>query len=319
MTKLVIYIPTYNRAKSLKICLSKIAEQIHPDVGVYIANNGSTDGTKEFLDSLNYRWLTVLHRRENIGGAANQVAGWYIPLDCEYIWVIGDDDYILPNALKTLIKAINEHPVDFIFCNTQAFAETDEDRVLELLSQDKFPQGTIKGKYYNQFECTFNNLIDPRVADSLLLEIMCLCVRKSALKKVNFNIGFEPNYNDFKSCGRFYTAVTGPIVKSFKKETPALYLPTPLTVNFWGGGNGWSKDYDFIFPIAILYMIESYWERKIISEKKYLALLDYYFKLMAASLKRQIEGTSTAKPFSSQIIKHIESAYNVLCKSQLEP
>ena len=312
MTKLVVYIPTYNRVESLKTCISIIASQIQDGVQVYVSNNASTDGTTEYLDGLDYPWLTVYHQPKNLGGAYNQVSAWFIPTETEYIWVIGDDDYLLPNALKTLLDAIQKHPVDFIFCNTQAYPTTDEARVLQMWRDGKLPRGTIKGKYPETVACSFADLIDPRVADSLLLEIMCLCARKDAIRPVLIdNLKGMPN-GTFREAGRFYTGVTAPILESFDSSTTALYLHPPLTFNFWCGGNGWAHDYDFIFPVAILYMIEMYYEKQIIDREKYLWLLDYYFKLMSASLKRQMEGTSTAVPFSNDILRQIQTSFDTL-------
>ena len=312
MTKLVIYIPTYNRLVSLKTCLGNIASQIQDGVKVYVSNNASTDGTTEYLNGLDYPWLTVYHQSKNFGGAYNQVSAWYIPVETEYIWVIGDDDYLLPNALETLLRAICKHPVNFIFCNTQAYPATEESRVMQMWRNGKLPKGTIKGKYENSLECTFADLVDPRVADSLLLEIMCLCVRKDAIRPVLIDSLKEPLKDTFQDVGRFYTAVTDPLLKSFDSRTTALYLHPPLTFNFWGGGNGWAHNYDYIFPVAILYMIEMYHQNGIIDRQKYVRLLDYYFKLMSAALKRQINGTSTAKPFGDDILGQIQISFDTL-------
>ena len=312
MTLLVVYIPTYNRLESLKTCLSSIAPQIQDGVLVYVSNNASTDGTTEYLNGLDYPWLTVHHQPENFDGAYNQASAWYIPVETEYVWVIGDDDYLLPKALETLLEAIRKHPVDFIFCNTQAYPATEESRVMQMWRDGKLPRGTVKGKYSETIECSFADLVDPRVADSLLLEIMCLCARKNAIRPVLIDTLKGLPKANFRDAGRFYTAVTAPLLESFDNDTTALYLHPPLTFNFWGGGNGWAHNYDFVFPVAILYMIEMYYEKQIIDREKYLWLLDYYFKLMSASLKRQMEGTSTAAPFGDDIIGQIQTSFQIL-------
>ena len=312
MTKLVIYVPTYNRLGSLKTCLSSIAPQIQDGVRVYVSNNASTDGTTEYLNGLDYPWLVTYHQPENYGGAYNQALAWYIPLETEYIWVIGDDDYLLPNALENLLGAIEQHPVDFIFCNTQAYPVTEESRVMQMWRDGKLPSGTTKGKYSNTIECFFADLVDPRVADSLLLEIMCLCVRKDAIRPILIDDIKGTHNGTFRGAGRFFTGITAPLLESFDDRTTGLYLHPPLTFNFWGGGNGWAHDYDYVFPVAILYMIEMYYERQIIDREKYLWLLDYYFKLMSASLKRQMDGTSTAAPFGDAILNQIHTSFEIL-------
>lgn len=312
MTKLVIYIPTYNRLESLKTCLKSIDQQIQDGVKVYISNNASTDGTTEYLDGLNLPWLTVYHQPENYNGAYNQASAWYIPLETEYIWVIGDDDYLMPNAIKTLVAAITKHPVDFVFCNTQAFSKQDEKLVLNFWENGSLPSGSVKGKYNQTFVCAFHDLIDPMIADSLLLEIMCLCVRKDVVQKVDIEgLKGSPKGN-FWDDGKYYTAAPGPLLESFTDQTTGLYLHPALTFNFWSGGNGWSDQYDYVFPVAILYMIEMYRKKEIINEEKHLTLLDYYFKLMGSSISRQYESRTTAKLFSDDIWDEINRCFYLL-------
>ena len=304
--KLVIYIPTYNRLGKLKTCLESIAPQAD-GVKVYVSNNASTDGTKDYLDGLDYPWLIVHHQPENYGGAYNQAAAWYIPVDAEYVWVIGDDDYLLPGAVPTLLDA-TKHNTDFIFCNTQAYPAKDEEAVMR---EPVLPKGKIKGRYTESYLCPFSDLVDPAVADSLLLEIMCLCVRKSAVKEVDIeSLKAEPE-DTFASAGRYYTAVTAPLLESFTGGTKGLYLHPPLTFNFWNP-HGYSGNYDYIFPVAILYMIEMYRKNKIIDHARYLGLLRYYFHLMGGPLYRQLMKETKAKPFSDEILQTIESHYEVL-------
>lgn len=301
--KLVIYIPTYNRLEKLKVCIESIASQAD-GINVYVSNNASTDGTKEYLDGLSYPWLMVHHQPENYGGAYNQASAWYIPVDAEYVWVVGDDDYLLPNAVQTLLEA-TEHKTDFIFCNTQAY---DAKREASILRHWKIglPLGNIKGKHTESFLCNFSDLIDPKVADSLLLEIMCLCVRKSAIKTFDIeHLKTEPN-DIFEGVGQYYTAATAPLFESFHANTKSFYLHAPLTFNFWSEDK-YSDNYDYIFPIAILYMIEKYKEKNIIDNEKYLSLLSYYFNSMGYSIFRQDTKQSKARPFGEKISRFIKS------------
>jgi glycosyltransferase involved in cell wall biosynthesis len=301
--KLVIYIPTYNRLEKLKVCIESIASQVD-GINVYVSNNASTDGTKEYLDGLNYSWLMVYHQPENYGAAFNHASAWYIPVDAEYIWVIGDDDYLLPNAVQTLLEA-TEHKTDFIFCNTQAYDAKREASILRHW-EIGLPPGNIKGKHAESFLCNFSDLIDPKVADSLLLEIMCLCVRKSAVKTLDIeHLKIEPD-DIFEDVGKHYTGITTPLFESFHANTKSFYLQPPLTFNFWSEDK-YSDNYDYIFPIAILYMIEMYKEKSIIDNEKYLGLLSYYFNSMGYSIFRQDTGQSKAKPFGEKISRLIKS------------
>lgn len=112
MKTLSICIPTYNRARYLSDVIAQLLPQISglPDdeVELLVSNNASTDKTIDILSQIhapNFRYWT---NPTNIGGDRNF-------LKCieeargEYVWLVGDDDSILPTAVKTILSAIKEH------------------------------------------------------------------------------------------------------------------------------------------------------------------------------------------------------------------
>ena len=291
MINLTIYIPTYNRLEKLKNCLKCIKHDIkgYEDVCVYVSNNGSTDGTREYLDSL--EWVRKRHNEVNLGAAKNFVHAYDLPFQSKFVWIIGDDDYVIPGTIKDLVQR-TKYDVDFIFCNTMAFSPEDEQKIWEMYPE--VPDGAIKGKYPGEIETTFEKLIDPNVADTLLGELMVICFRQSA---VRWSQSLK-HHDEFENEGRHRQAHNVPLIECFTKDTKVLYVQKPRTFNFWGTAE-WLGDYDYVFPVIILWLIKKY--RKFVSEQKYQELLGYYFSLMGNSIKRQIEGTSTAKPFSNDI------------------
>ena len=252
-------------------------------------NNGSTDGTREYLDSL--EWVRKRHNKVNLGAAKNFVHAYDLPFQSKFVWIIGDDDYVVPGTIGDLRKK-TKYDVDFIFCNTMAFSPEDEQRIWEMYPE--VPEGAIKGKYSGEIETTFEKLIDPNVADTLLGELMVICFRQSA---VRWSQSLK-HHDEFENEGRHRQAHNVPLIECFTKDTKVLYVQKPRTFNFWGTAE-WLGDYDYVFPVIILWLIKKY--RKFVSDEKYHELLGYYFSLMGNSIKRQIEGTSTAKPFSNEI------------------
>ena len=63
---------TYNRLGCLKQCLNALRNQSCQQFDIIVVNNGSTDGTKEFLDS--QKDIIVIHQ-QNLGGAGGFYAG----------------------------------------------------------------------------------------------------------------------------------------------------------------------------------------------------------------------------------------------------
>jgi glycosyltransferase involved in cell wall biosynthesis len=295
--ELTIYIPTFNRLSKLKNCLNAIKSDIvghESKVTVYVSNNASTDGTKEYLDSLD--WIKVRHNETNLGYAGNVIHGYNLPFKSKFVWIIGDDDYLISGSISELLN-LTKLDVDYIFCNTTAFNPNQEQSIWE--NFPKIPVGSVKGKYSGTFECKFPDLIDPKVADTLLGELMVNCFRQDAVR------WDSPIEND-KTDGRIRQAHNIPLISAFTKETKAVYSHTPRTFNFWGTAE-WLNDYDYVFPVIMLWLINEY--KKFVIEDKYFALLDYYFQLMGGSIERQINNSTTAIPFNDNFKEVLNSTF----------
>lgn len=70
---LSIIIPTFNQRERLAVTLENLAKQERIEhTTVYVVNDGSTDGTKQWLDELDYSWLVPIHQ-ENRGEARQEI------------------------------------------------------------------------------------------------------------------------------------------------------------------------------------------------------------------------------------------------------
>ena len=93
-------IVTFNRLEKLKITIEKSLEESFDKI--IIVNNNSSDGTKEYLDSLDNDRLIVEHLEENIGGAGGFHVGFEVALekiDAEWIVCYDDDSYPQKSAI----------------------------------------------------------------------------------------------------------------------------------------------------------------------------------------------------------------------------
>lgn len=88
---------TYNRLDLLKECLTAI--NLNENVKhIVIVNNNSSDGTKEYLDTLNEEKYIIHNSEENLGGAGGFSLGMEIGFqqtNDEYFWIMDDDT--IPN------------------------------------------------------------------------------------------------------------------------------------------------------------------------------------------------------------------------------
>ncbi|MEM0325200.1 MAG: glycosyltransferase [Candidatus Aenigmatarchaeota archaeon] len=101
-------IVTYNRLNKLRTCIEKTLEE-NIDKCV-IVNNGSTDGSREFLESLKDERLHLINLPKNIGGAGGFHEGLKLVANFKDIdWIVCYDDDAYPDQgvidkFKSFIK-----------------------------------------------------------------------------------------------------------------------------------------------------------------------------------------------------------------------
>ena len=107
MTKVTAIIPTFNRGPLLVETLESVLGQSRAPDEVIVADDGSVDDTSARMARYSNRIRYV--RKENSGKAdtLNQI----IPVAAgELIWIVDDDDIVLPDALETLEGLLASDP-----------------------------------------------------------------------------------------------------------------------------------------------------------------------------------------------------------------
>lgn len=109
--KTAIVIVTYNRINLLKECIDHALKQVAEYTELVVVNNKSTDGTREFLASIQNPRVHCIHEDNNIGGAGGFHDGLKFAVentDCDWFLLIDDDAMIDENYLHNI--AINIVP-----------------------------------------------------------------------------------------------------------------------------------------------------------------------------------------------------------------
>lgn len=101
--KVLALIVTFNRLALLKDCIEAIRHQTRLPDFILVVNNGSTDGTREWLDS--QKDIFSLHQ-SNLGGAGGFYSGieYGLGSDFDWFWCMDDDGLPDRNALEELLK-----------------------------------------------------------------------------------------------------------------------------------------------------------------------------------------------------------------------
>lgn len=114
-----ICVPTYNRADDLDRCLGSILSQVDElkdFVEVYVSNNASTDNTKDIIDKYVREGypLNVLESSVNVGLDRNlQIS--YEAARTPYIWIFGDDDYLMPGMMKPIVDILRSGSYGIVY------------------------------------------------------------------------------------------------------------------------------------------------------------------------------------------------------------
>ena len=102
--KVASIVVTYNRLYLLQECICSLRNQTYEQMQIIVVNNGSTDGTSEWLKKQTDLFVI---EQENLGGAGGFYAGLKYACEhgYEYSWIMDDDVVAENNALEKLIQA----------------------------------------------------------------------------------------------------------------------------------------------------------------------------------------------------------------------
>ena len=151
--RLAILIPTYNRASIIHALIENIAQEVAQsgeNVQVVISDNCSIDGTTGVLHrySQQFSWLKVIRTPRHLHSAEENVAFAISHCDADYIWSLGDDDYMTPGAINKVMAIVETDRYDlFLFNNGIYYADS------EVSKEAYIP---MVGQVY---ECTIDQLI----------------------------------------------------------------------------------------------------------------------------------------------------------------
>ena len=136
---LSICITTYNRAAWLALSLRNLARlmpQPVPGVEIVVCDNTSPDDTPEvvkpYLSRPDFRYQ---RNPRNVGMLGNLRETAHLARG-RYVWILGDDDLIVPGAVQTVLATLQAHPeLALVYLN---YAYTREDRAEAITDLDRF-------------------------------------------------------------------------------------------------------------------------------------------------------------------------------------
>ncbi len=271
--KISVCIPTYNRSTHLDNCLSSIvtsAAYSDIDFEVCVSDNCSEDETQKIVSGY-FQLLPLKYSKNerNLGIPLNFLKVVSMA-EGEFVWLIGDDDLLMPNALQSLSFLISKNPtVDFFYVNAyhlgidyvDSFQHPFDTRDLPD-KMHKFSNYLVDGKH------SFFDLISPSVSFDFLGGMFLSVFRRDNWIR-HSHILSPYALKDLRIFSHFDN--TFPHVKIFSKafsHSLAYYNSTPLIVCL-SGVREWSAMYPLVRSFRLIEALDSYREAGLPLHKYY--------------------------------------------------
>ena len=151
-----IVISTYNRRpfvmRNVAWLLDKVVRD-RSDIELVVVDNASTDSTEEGLEAFRGKPLRVIVNTSNVGMLGNMRECAKLP-GSEYVWLIGDDDFIVPGEVDALLAALKGEAfglplayLNFGVYHRQTLASVDTPERLQAERFELAPEAIASGVY----------------------------------------------------------------------------------------------------------------------------------------------------------------------------
>lgn len=117
MNAITIVIPTFNRLDLLKIALESCLNQTYLPFEIIIGDDSNNDETEKWVNRLNHQSVKIryYHHKPSLKQADN-VEFIIQKVETNWMLLLHDDDFLLPNALNDLLLTISDkNEIDVVF------------------------------------------------------------------------------------------------------------------------------------------------------------------------------------------------------------
>ncbi|MCL1631168.1 glycosyltransferase [Sporolactobacillus sp. CPB3-1] len=120
-----VILPVYNVEKYLNVCLDSLLNQTYKNLEIIAVNDGSTDKSKEILESYigRLRKFKIINQKNSGLSMARNAALSYIT--GKYLYFLDSDDYLLSNTFENLVTSAENYNLDLIRFNANVILDSD--------------------------------------------------------------------------------------------------------------------------------------------------------------------------------------------------
>lgn len=226
---------------------------------VCISDNHSTDGTEDVVRRAQSVLDIKYHKNTSNLGIPRNFLNVVSMADGEFVWLIGDDDLLMPNAIVDLYSLIDKHPyVDFFYINSFHLNTEFLKDFTSPFNTANLPDNMVPFSTWTiEGEMNFLDLINPKISFDFLGGMFLSVFRKSNWE-LNANVLDGNAILDKRTFSHFDN--TFPHVKIFAKafsSSKAYFNAKPLNVCLTGARE-WSPMYPFIHSVRLVEALQEY-------------------------------------------------------------
>ena len=185
MPVISVILPVFNSEEFIRKAIESVLAQTFEDFELIIVNDGSTDSSKDIIDSFIDDRIRIINQANQGPGAARNNA--LKMAQGSYVMYLDSDDWFCPDALEVAYSEINKYDADFTFFKMinydgERYYENDwfELKTLQVFENKVFNPRETPGsifdlsvgvcqKIYNRF---FLERIDARFPEGIFFEDM---------------------------------------------------------------------------------------------------------------------------------------------------
>ena len=305
-----ICIPTYNRTQSLLNCLNSLCLQTNSNFEVCISDNCSDYNIDELIEPFKKKLKLKFSKNEkNLGAALNFLKVASMAKN-EFIWFLGDDDLLKPNAVEHLSKLINGNKeCDFFWVNSNHLSSKFLEKFEKPFDTKHLPEkmATLSSLKKDE-KFMFFDLIKHRIAFDYLLGVFVCVFRRKGWENNLHIIDYEM-IKDKSAWSNFEnTCFHIKIFCEAFKNSRSYFCAEPLSVNL-SGIREWGNIYPLVEIVRIPEALDYYRKKGLnffqyVYEKNYSLrnFFNYFFKISINGDKMGLNYINFKKHFFRNLI-----------------
>jgi len=242
-----ICIPTYDRPEQLLNCINSLSLQTKKNFEVCISDNCSKVNIKKLIQPFKKKLkIKFKKNNKNLGFAVNLLKVSQMASG-EFIWFLGDDDLLIPSAIKKLTQIIEaNYNADFFWVNSfyldsLYLKKFKKPFNTKFLPQKMKPHSLLK----KDRKLMFFDLIDKKISFDFLLGVY-LCVFRKRKWDKNLHVIDKKLIKDKRSWSNFENTCF--FIKIFCEafsNSKAYFCAKPLSVNLYG-----VREWQNLYPLV---------------------------------------------------------------------